>query len=90
MRRQDEYDAVRIFPGSLFDKVVMKVVLQEDKDWGFIAMVLDRLFLWMFTVTTVVGSVVILITAPALYDTTSDMAIKYSLVAQQLYGIPDF
>lgn len=53
-------------------------------------MVLDRLFLWMFTITTVIGSVVILITAPALYDDTTDMAIKYSLVAQQLYGIPDF
>ncbi len=65
-------------------------IFQEDKDWGFIAMVLDRLFLWMFTITTLVGSVVILITAPALYDDTTDMAIKYSLVAQQLYGIPDF
>lgn len=62
----------------------------EDKDWGFIAMVLDRLFLWMYTIASVIGSFVILLTAPALYDDSSDMAIKYSLVAQQLYGIPDF
>ncbi|XP_046457956.1 acetylcholine receptor subunit alpha-L1-like isoform X1 [Daphnia pulex] len=62
----------------------------EDKDWGFIAMVLDRLFLWLYTIASVIGSFVILLTAPALYDDSSDMAIKYSLVAQQLYGIPDF
>ena len=53
-------------------------------------MVLDRLFLWMYTIASVIGSFVILLTAPALYDDSSDMAIKYSLVAQQLYGIPDF
>lgn len=53
-------------------------------------MVLDRLFLWLYTIASVIGSFVILLTAPALYDDSSDMAIKYSLVAQQLYGIPDF
>jgi nicotinic acetylcholine receptor len=62
----------------------------EDKDWGFIAMVLDRLFLWLFTIATLVGSVAILLAAPALYDDAKDMSFKYSFVAQQLYGIPDF
>ena len=62
----------------------------EDKDWGFIAMVLDRFFLWLFTIATVVGSVAILLAAPALYDDAKDMSFKYSFVAQQLYGIPDF
>lgn len=53
-------------------------------------MVLDRLFLWIFTITSVVGSFVILLASPALYDDKNDLSIKYSLVAQQMYGIPDF
>ncbi len=32
-------------------------------------MVLDRLFLWIFTIAVVVGSAGIILQAPALYDT---------------------
>ena len=63
---------------------------QEDKDWGFIAMVLDRLFLWMFTIASVVGSFVILLTAPALYDDTRPIDMQLSLVAKKLRGETDF
>jgi hypothetical protein len=31
--------------------------LQEDQDWGIVAMVLDRLFLWMFGAAAVVGKI---------------------------------
>jgi hypothetical protein len=35
--------------------------LQEDQDWGIVAMVLDRLFLWMFGAAAVVGKILAII-----------------------------
>jgi hypothetical protein len=35
--------------------------LQEDQDWGIVAMVLDRLFLWMFGAAAVVGKIPLLL-----------------------------
>ena len=40
---------------------------QEDQDWGFVAMVLDRLFLWLFTTASLFGTFSILCEAPALW-----------------------
>ncbi|KAH9389979.1 Neurotransmitter-gated ion-channel ligand binding domain [Tyrophagus putrescentiae] len=37
-------------------------------DWKYVAMVLDRLFLWIFTVTCVVGTVGTFAWAPSIYD----------------------
>lgn len=59
--------------------------LQEDQDWGFVAMVLDRLFLWMFTIASIAGTFTILCEAPALYDDTKPIDTEYSSVAQQQY-----
>jgi nicotinic acetylcholine receptor len=39
---------------------------QEDADWGFVALVLDRLFLWLFTIASLFGTFAILCEAPAL------------------------
>lgn len=44
-----------------------KYILQEDQDWGFVAMVLDRLFLWLFTTASLFGTFSILCEAPALW-----------------------
>jgi len=44
---------------------------ESDKvreDWKFVAMVLDRLFLWIFSVAVVVGTAGIILQAPSLYD----------------------
>ncbi|KAK2189349.1 hypothetical protein NP493_108g00036 [Ridgeia piscesae] len=38
------------------------------QDWQFVAMVLDRLFLWIFTAACLVGTFGIIIQAPTLYD----------------------
>ena len=57
--------------------------LQEDQDWGFVAMVLDRLFLYIFTIASLVGTVTILAEAPALYDDTKPIDMELSSVAQQ-------
>lgn len=38
------------------------------EDWKFIAMVLDRLFLWIFTLAVFCGTICIILQAPSLYD----------------------
>jgi hypothetical protein len=43
-------------------------MLQISEDWKYVAMVLDRLFLWIFTVACVVGTFGIILQAPTLYD----------------------
>lgn len=40
----------------------------EDQDWGIVAMVLDRMFLWVFGAAAVVGSAMILTESPSLFD----------------------
>lgn len=58
----------------------------EDQDWGFVAMVLDRLFLWLFTIASLAG-LAILAEAPALYDDTKPIDIEYSIIAQKLFNL---
>jgi len=54
----------------------------EDQDWGIVAMVLDRLFLWTFGICAITGSVMILTESPYLYDSTDPIDIKFSKIAQ--------
>jgi len=42
---------------------------EAKEDWKFVAMVMDRLFLWIFTVAVLVGTAGIILQAPTLYDT---------------------
>ena len=60
---------------------------QEDQDWGFVAMVMDRLFLWLFSLASIVGTFVILCEAPSLYDDTETIDKMYSIIAQKLYNL---
>lgn len=53
------------------------------EDWKFVAMVLDRFFLWLFFVACVAGMAIIILQAPSLYDTTQPIDIKYSKIAQK-------
>ncbi|WAQ98320.1 ACH4-like protein [Mya arenaria] len=43
------------------------------EDWKYVAMVLDRLFLWIFTVACLVGTFGIIFQAPTLYDNRQRM-----------------
>ncbi|EDX17407.1 GD16120 [Drosophila simulans] len=51
------------------------------EDWKYVAMVLDRLFLWIFTIAVVVGTAGIILQAPTLYDTRMPIDIKLSEIA---------
>ncbi|XP_045116269.1 acetylcholine receptor subunit alpha-L1-like [Portunus trituberculatus] len=58
---------------------------EEDDDWAFVAMVLDRLLLWIFGFTSVLGTIIILFESPFLYDSTSPIDMLYSKVGQQMF-----
>ena len=45
-----------------------RILFQILEDWKYVAMVMDRLFLWIFTVAVLVGTAGIILQAPTLYD----------------------
>ncbi|XP_023245995.1 acetylcholine receptor subunit alpha-like isoform X5 [Copidosoma floridanum] len=51
------------------------------EDWKFVAMVLDRLFLWIFTLAVVVGTAGIILQAPTLYDDRLPIDVRLSEIA---------
>jgi len=46
---------------------------QIKEDWKYIALVLDRLFLWLFTTACTVGTLGIIFQAPTIYDSRQSM-----------------
>ena len=50
------------------------------EDWKYVAMVLDRLFLWIFTVAVLVGTGGIILQAPTLYDDREAIDVKLSRI----------
>ncbi|XP_040565885.1 acetylcholine receptor subunit beta-like 2 [Lepeophtheirus salmonis] len=48
------------------------------EDWKFIAMVMDRLFLWLFTIACIMGTGGIILRAPSLYDMRDPIDAKLS------------
>ncbi|KAF5300595.1 hypothetical protein FQR65_LT09127 [Abscondita terminalis] len=48
------------------------------EDWKYVAMVLDRLFLWIFTLAVLVGTAGIILQAPTLYDDRLPIDVKLS------------
>jgi len=51
---------------------------QVKEDWKYVAMVLDRLFLWIFTLAVLVGTAGIILQAPTLYDDRVPIDKKFS------------
>ena len=37
-------------------------------DWKFVAIVIDRLFLWTFSLTIIIGTIWVILSAPSLRD----------------------
>ncbi|XP_052121624.1 acetylcholine receptor subunit alpha-like isoform X1 [Frankliniella occidentalis] len=52
------------------------------EDWKYVAMVLDRLFLWIFTLAVLVGTAGIILQAPTLYDDRMPIDVRLSEIAQ--------
>ncbi|XP_054279733.1 acetylcholine receptor subunit alpha-like [Macrosteles quadrilineatus] len=51
------------------------------EDWKYVAMVLDRLFLWIFTLAVMVGTAGIILQAPTLYDDRTPIDVRLSEIA---------
>lgn len=49
--------------------------------------VLDRLFLWLFMIASVLGTFVILCEAPSLYDDTQPIDTELSIIAKQIFNL---
>ncbi|CAH0390559.1 unnamed protein product [Bemisia tabaci] len=70
-------------------KFIAQHVKNKDKfenvieDWKYVAMVIDRLFLWLFLFACVIGTCLIILQAPSLYDTTKPIDIVHSKVAKK-------
>ncbi|PRD34636.1 UNVERIFIED_CONTAM: nAChRalpha1 [Trichonephila clavipes] len=58
--------------------------LRIEGDWQFVAMVLDRLFLWIFSFACIVGSACIILRAPSLYDDKQPIDVLLSRVTPRL------
>merc|ERR1712055_145604 len=59
------------------------------EDWKYVAMVMDRLFLWIFTIAVLVGSTGIILQAPALYDTREAIDVELSEIEAATVKPPD-
>lgn len=72
-----EFELYRLFPFSslffLFCSAICQMIFlspaQIVEDWKFVSMVLDRFFLWLFTLSCVFGTCAIICQSPSLYDT---------------------
>ncbi|XP_022237271.1 acetylcholine receptor subunit alpha-like 1 isoform X2 [Limulus polyphemus] len=61
-----------------------------EGDWQFVAMVLDRLFLWIFTLACAIGSACIILEAPSLYDDQQPIDVVLSKMApSRLHHLKD-
>ena len=61
-----------------WDDLLNFFIFQVIEDWKFIAMVLDRFFLWIFTAACLLGTGGIILRAPSLYDPRQPIGEKLS------------
>ena len=63
-----------------FWRFISFIYWKVEEDWKYVAMVIDRLFLWIFAISCVVGSAAIILQAPTLYDGKQPIDVKYSKI----------
>ena len=56
---------------------------QVADDWKYVAMVLDRILLWLFSFACVAGTCGIILVAPSLYDTRMPLDILVSKISKR-------
>ncbi|XP_065566593.1 acetylcholine receptor subunit beta-like 2 isoform X2 [Artemia franciscana] len=64
--------------------------LEVVEDWKYVATVLDRFFLWVFTIACFVGTIVIVLLAPSLHDTTQPIDQKLSTIQFGVFKPPQY
>lgn len=53
------------------------------EDWKFVSMVLDRFFLWLYTLACIGGTAGIIMQAPSLYDTRTPVDQELSEITME-------
>ncbi|XP_015907667.1 acetylcholine receptor subunit alpha-like 1 [Parasteatoda tepidariorum] len=86
-RRRYPRQILRSIHNAMF--IAQHIDNQDDFDtvkdeWKYVAMVLDRLFLWMFTGACVIGTAGIFLQAPLIYDTDLPIDVISSKVGHVL------
>ena len=57
--------------------------LQVIDDWKYVATVLDRILLWIFTFACVAGTCGIILVAPSLYDKRTPLDVLVSKIGRK-------
>ena len=60
-----------------------KLNLQVIDDWKYVAMVLDRILLWIFTFACIAGTCGIILVAPSLYDKRTPLDVLVSKIGKR-------
>lgn len=61
-----------------------------EEDWRYVATVMDRLLLWIFSTVCIVGTAIIVLQAPALYDYREPIDLKLSKLGPKIRpNLPD-
>lgn len=61
-----------------------------EEDWRYVATVMDRLLLWVFSTVCIVGTAIIVLQAPALYDNREPIDLKLSKLGPKIRpNLPD-
>ena len=70
----------------VFHPFLFLATTQVREDWKYVAMVLDRLFLWIFTTAVCLGTAAIILQAPTLYDDRIPIDIRLSEITTVAIG----
>lgn len=86
------WNTTNIWPFNLYDvqfrfyEIRFSFSSQEIRDWKYVAMVMDRLFLFIFSTACFTGTLSIFLYAPSLYDHRKPLVFDDSQVDNCSYG----
>lgn len=61
----------------------LRPTLQVIDDWKYVALVLDRILLWLFTFACIAGTCGIILVAPSLYDKRTPLDVLVSKIGKR-------